>query len=58
MARPKRDLVRVHCNLPRHVHSEILKFAEKNGISFTTAVMILCVDALAEKGEVVLNEKE
>lgn len=52
MARPKRDLTRITINLPSHVLAEIDKYAEKHGISRTTAIMILCVDslALAERG--------
>lgn len=58
MSRVKRDLVRVTINLPRHVHESIKDFAESSGLSFTTAVMILCVDSLADKGQFSSSDKE
>lgn len=57
MGRPKRELKRVTVNLPLHVHEKILEYAEQNGLSFTVAVMILCVDALAQKELEVKSEQ-
>lgn len=51
MARPKRDLTRITINLPTHVLAKIDEYAEKRGISRTTAIMILCVDSLAVVGK-------
>lgn len=50
MSRPKRDLTRITVNLPTHVLELIDSWAVSNGLSRTTAIMILCVDSLAEKG--------
>ena len=49
MARPKRDLTRITINLPTHVLKKIDEYAEKHGLSRTTAIMILCADSLVEK---------
>lgn len=46
MSRPKRDLYRLTCNLPTHIVEEVDRFAEKNGLTRTTAVLILLVDGL------------
>lgn len=48
MARPKRDLKRITINLPVHVLDAIDDYAEKNGLSRTTAIMILCADSLSQ----------
>lgn len=49
MARVKRDLVRISINLPSHVLEKIDEYAQKHGISRTTAIMILCADSLAQE---------
>ena len=48
MARTKRDLTRITINLPTHVLEKIDEYAAKHGLSRTTAIMILCVDSLAQ----------
>lgn len=47
MAKPKRDLTRITINLPTHVLAEIDAYAHKHSLSRTTAIMIMCCDALA-----------
>ena len=51
MARPKRDLTRITINVPTSLLDRIDAFAEKNGISRTTAITILCIDSLSETFE-------
>lgn len=51
MARPKRDLTRITINMPTHVLEKIDEYAHKNGISRTTAIMILCVDSLTSNDD-------
>lgn len=48
MVRPKRDLQRVTMNLPPHIVQMCDEYAEKNGLSRTTAVVVLLANALAE----------
>ena len=48
MARIKRDLTRITINLPSHVLEKIDEYSRKHGLSRTTAIMILCVDSLAD----------
>lgn len=58
MARPKRNLKRVNMQLPEHVLEKIDEWARVQGLSRTVAVMILCIDSLAEKGFLVEQDKE
>lgn len=44
----KRDLTRITINLPTHVLQKIDEYAKLHALSRTTAIMILCVDSLAE----------
>lgn len=42
----KRDLYRITANLPTNLVEMIDEFANANGISRTTAITILCIQAL------------
>lgn len=46
LSRLKRDLQRITINVPVHVLSLIDEYANKNGLSRTTAITILCVESL------------
>lgn len=52
--RPKRDLIKVHLNLPIQIIELIDEYANKTGISRTTVITIL----IAERLGVMSKDKE